>query len=99
MANAGETRSDARMETSEGPRATGTSRPGGLAYQKKPRPGGLSYRTHRNMKHALLNSMPNDESCERQCPKPKPHGEETGPWRRVHSNMPLSERMVTPYTS
>ena len=40
MEIAGETLSDARMETSEGPRATGKSRP-----------GGLSYRTHRNMKH------------------------------------------------
>ena len=32
MEIAGETRSHARMETSEGPRATGTSRPGGLSY-------------------------------------------------------------------
>ena len=32
MELAGETRSDARMETAEGPRATGTSRPGGLSY-------------------------------------------------------------------
>ena len=31
MDNAGETRSDARM-ASEGPRATGTLRPGGLSY-------------------------------------------------------------------
>ena len=31
MKIAGETRSDARM-ASEGPRATGTSRPGGLSY-------------------------------------------------------------------
>ena len=31
MVLAGETRSDARM-ASEGPRATGTSRPGGLSY-------------------------------------------------------------------
>ena len=32
MVLAGETLSDARMETSEGPRATGQSRPGGLSY-------------------------------------------------------------------
>ena len=31
---AGETHSDARMETSEGHRATGTSRPGGLSYRE-----------------------------------------------------------------
>ena len=33
MELAGETRSDARV-ASEGPRATGTSRPGGLSYRK-----------------------------------------------------------------
>ncbi len=39
---AGETRSDARV-ASEGPRTTGTSRPGGLSYGGASRPGGLSY--------------------------------------------------------
>ena len=34
MANAGETRSDARV-ASEGPRATGTLRPGGRAYREE----------------------------------------------------------------
>ena len=34
MASAGETRSDARV-ASEGPRATGKSRPGGLSYREE----------------------------------------------------------------
>ena len=42
MANAGETRSDARM-ASEGPRATEKSQLGGLSYGEQSRPGGLSY--------------------------------------------------------
>ena len=63
MEIAGETRSDARM-ASEGPRATGTSRPGGLSYGKgietgrsllpEIKPRGLSYQTHRFMKHPHL---------------------------------------------
>ena len=51
MDNAGETRSDARMETSEGPRATGKSRPEIFPTGKTLKPGGLSYRRHRDMKH------------------------------------------------
>ena len=42
MEIAGGTRSDARV-ASEGPRATGTSRPGSLSYGGASRPGGLSY--------------------------------------------------------
>ena len=43
MDNAGETRSDARM-ASEGPRATGTLRPGGLSYRCASRRGCLLHR-------------------------------------------------------
>ena len=49
MDNAGETLSDARMETSEGPRATGTSRPGGLAYGQEIETGRSLLRRKRNL--------------------------------------------------
>ena len=52
MDNAGETLSDARMETSEGPRATGKLRPGGRAYREEIETRGLSSRGNRDREGA-----------------------------------------------
>ena len=52
MEIAGETRSDVRMETSEGPRDTGTSRPGGLSYRGNIETRGLSYCKLNNFRRA-----------------------------------------------